>query len=218
MTTLTLTADPEGRRATLRSTSGLLRPMTLSCDGGSARVSLVPQSALLLAGDHVQITVDVGPGAHLEIVETSGTVAYDMRDGAVPTATWNVDIRIADGGSLRWDSLPFVVATGADVRRTTRIRLGADARLWLRETLVMGRTGETGGHVRSLLDVRQRVGEQTAPVLVEETDSADIGRRVLDCLLLIGHEVGPDHPGMRLEADGWLTRSLCDEAHQSALA
>ena len=157
MTSLSLQADPAGRRATVRSSAGVLRPFTLSCEGASARICLVPQSQLLLAGDHVQIRVEVGPGAHLEIVETAGTVAYDMRNASAGpgSAHWDVQVRVAAGGSLRWESLPFVVASGADVWRSTTVQLGAGAALWLRDTLVLGRSGEVGGRVRSRLDVRR---------------------------------------------------------------
>ncbi|MCW2713236.1 MAG: hypothetical protein JWN88_283 [Frankiales bacterium] len=211
MTTLSLRADPVGRRATVRTSAGVLRPYTLSCDGASARICLVPTGALLLAGDHVQLRVDVGPGAHLELVETAGTVAYDMRNAspAQACARWDVEIRVAEGGSLRWEALPFIVATGADVRRRTTVQLGAGAALWLRETLVLGRSGEAGGRVRSRLDVRREV-----PVLVEDTDSVDVGSRVVDSLLVIGFEaVG----GMRLAAGGTLFRSLPDQTHLSSV-
>lgn len=211
MTTLSLAADPAGQRARVRTSAGVLRPFTLSCRAASARICLVPTSALLLAGDHVQISVDVGPEAHLEVVETAGTVAYDMRDACAGpgSARWDVEIRVADGGSLRWEALPLVVATGADVLRCTTVRLGASAALWLRETLVLGRSGEAGGRVRSRLDVHREV-----PVLVETTDSGDFGSRVVDSLLVIGHEaVG----GMRLEAGGTLYRSLIDQTHLSSI-
>ena len=46
-----------------------------------ARVALVPEQAVLLAGDHVTVSVRVGAGAALEIVEPGGTVAYAMRGG-----------------------------------------------------------------------------------------------------------------------------------------
>ena len=153
----------------------------------------------------------MGPGAHLEVNETAGTVAYDMRNAAhgPGSARWDVALRVADGGSLRWDALPLVVANGADVQRCTTVQLGVGTALWLRETLVLGRTREAGGRVRSRLDVRREI-----PVLVEATDSADFSSRVVDSLLVIGQEsVG----GMRLEAGGTLFRSLTDDTHLSSI-
>lgn len=208
-TQLTLTADPDGRRARLVSTSGVLRAMTLSCGADSARVSLVPQTALLLAGDAVSIRVHVGPGASLEIVETSGTVAYDMHGAS---ATWDVEVVVGAAGSLRWDALPFVVAQGADVRRTTRVTLGHRARLWLRETLVLGRAGEGPGRLSSRTEVADE--ERDIPLLVEELDSRDLSYRVLDSALAIGHDA---QGGMQLEAGGRLHRCLTDQTHLSTL-
>ena len=206
MTTATLTTDPAGRRATLRTSTSLLRPMTIACDATSARVALVPEGALLLAGDHVSISVEVGPGAHLEVVETAGTVAYDMRGGA---ASWSLEVRVGVGGSLVWLGLPFVASAGSDVRRTTLVTLADDARLLLRDTLVLGRTGEPPGSVRARTQV-----VQDGPLLVEELDSAVLPCRVLDSVLAIGYEI---QGGMQLHRDGRLWRALSDDTHTTGL-
>ncbi|WP_454042869.1 urease accessory protein UreD [Cellulosimicrobium sp. Marseille-Q8652] len=125
---------------------GALSARVMSTGPGVARVALVATRALLLGGDHVRVEVHVGEGVELELVEVSGTVAYTGRGRA---ASWSVDVVVEDGGLLVWDALPFVVAEGADVARSTDVRLGADAVALLRETLVLGRTGETGGRLRS---------------------------------------------------------------------
>jgi urease accessory protein len=206
MTTATLTTDPSGRRATLRTSTSLLRPMTIACDATSARIALVPEGALLLAGDHVSLSVSVGAGAHLEIVETSGTVAYDMRGGS---ASWSLEVHVGAGGSLVWQGLPFVASAGSDVRRSTRVTLEEGARLLMRDTLVLGRTGELPGWVHARTDVFQE-----GPVLVEDLDAAVLNHRVLDTILAIGHEAPG---GMTLESGGRLWRALSDEAHSTGL-
>ena len=53
------------------------RPARAQVTETGARVGLVATTALLLGGDHVEIDIDVGPGAWLEVVEIAGTVAYD---------------------------------------------------------------------------------------------------------------------------------------------
>lgn|GEM_PF-263418 len=131
---------------------GALSARVLSTGPHAARVALVATRALLLGGDHVRTEVRVGPGVELELVEVSGTVAYTGRGRA---ASWVVDVVVDDGGLLVWDALPFVVAEGADVVRRTDVRLGAGAAALLRETLVLGRTGETGGRLRSTTRVEQ---------------------------------------------------------------
>ena len=77
---------------------------------GDVRLALVATQALLLAGDHVRIEVVVHGPVQLDLVETAGTVAYDMRGGS---ASWEVDVVLRNGARLTWDGEPFVVAAGA---------------------------------------------------------------------------------------------------------
>ena len=161
--------------------------MLLTADERRARVALVPDGALLLAEDAIAIRVDVGPGAVLELVEPAGTVAYDMRGGS---ATWSVDVRLGQGAALIWAGEPFVVAAGARVRRTTSVQIADGAVLVLRETLVLGRSGEPAGQVQQRTTAVDEHGE---PVLVEElaldADRAPTllgGRRVVDTVLVLG--------------------------------
>ena len=127
------------------------------------RLALVAAQALLLAGDHVRIELRVQGLVDVEIVETAGTVAYDMRGGA---ARWDIDVELLDGATLTWRGQPFVVSAGADVRRVTALDLGEGCRSKLHETIVLGRAGEEGGSVvaRTHIDL---AGE---PLLVEELD------------------------------------------------
>lgn len=202
------------------STSGPGRPriraVTLSTTRTAARLCLVPEGALLLAGDRVEVVVEVGEGVQVELIETAGTVAYDMRGDL---ARWDVDVTIGDGGALVWAGKPFVVATGADVRRLTRVELGAGARLALQETLVLGRHGEAPGRLRQELDI----GGPGGKVLVEELafDGASPpgilgGHRVLASVLALGVEIAAEAaPEHRYDFDGggsWWRR-LGHEAH-----
>ena len=212
----------EGRaRCSVRA--GLLSPRVLSCDATGARVALVATSALLLAGDEVRIDVHVGPGAWLHVVETSGTVAYDARGG---TASWHVVITVDAGGTLVWEGLPFVVAAGADVDRTTTADLAAGATLLVRETLVLGRTGEVGGDLRS----RTRCTLAGRPALVDDL-RLDVSRtapgilgagRVLDSILCLGTRPPPTAPApglahLDLDVPGALLRSVGRDAHAGSL-
>ncbi|WP_264031645.1 urease accessory protein UreD [Cellulosimicrobium sp. SH8] len=152
---------------------GALSPRVLSTGPGVARVALVATRALLLGGDRVRVEVHVGEGVELELVEVSGTVAYAGRGRS---ASWDVDVRVDAGGLLVWDALPFVVADGADVERTTRVSLadggarGERGVALLRETLVLGRTGEVGGRLRSRTRVDLSApGATRTPAVVERT-------------------------------------------------
>ena len=43
-----------------------LRPIIMASGDGCARVCLMPEGALLLAGDAIRLEVTLGPGVHLE--------------------------------------------------------------------------------------------------------------------------------------------------------
>jgi urease accessory protein len=193
-------------RARLDLTQGPISPRVLQVTDSGARIGLVATVALLLGDDHLEIDISVGPGARLEIVETAGTVAYDA--GGV-ASSWTVRAQLAERAVLIWLGEPFVVAQGANVRRSTSIELADGAVACLRETLVLGRTGETGGNVRS----RMSVDVDGAPLLVEDlqlgVDRALPGvigaARVVDSLALLGTRApaGPEMlTGNRFELDG----------------
>jgi urease accessory protein len=179
----------------------------------------------------VALSVEVDDGLDLTLLDVGGTVAYD---GAGQACRWDVDVRLGVGARLTWAGLPLVVASGADVTRTTTVRLGAGSRLLLRETTVLGRTGERGGRVV----VRSVVHDDDGPVLVEElaADGAApvpgiLGpHRVLDTLSdLRGPDTDEDGPPpesalqdpdvttLHLDRGGSLVRWLGPATHHSPL-
>jgi urease accessory protein len=78
------------------------------------------------------------------------------------------------------------------VRRTTRLDVAADARVSLRETVVLGRSGELGGPLRSQTNVRVGGGDvwvEDQLLHIEQGRSLPgvMGEnRVLDTLLTLG--------------------------------
>ncbi|RPF26448.1 urease accessory protein UreD [Georgenia muralis] len=212
-------------RVRTRLEGGALSPRLLRSDASGAAVAVVATGALLLGGDHVAVEVEVGDGASLEIVETAGTVAYDA--GGEPSS-WSVRVRLGAGARLTWEGLPFVVADGADVLRTTDVELGDGARALLREVLVLGRTGETGGALRARTSVRQAGAE----LLVEDLDLGPTARtapgvlgraRVVDTVLALGWRPPAGDPSARgtrfdLDGAGALARLLGTAAHSASLS
>lgn len=199
-----------------------LRPMILARQRDRVRVSLVPEGALLLAGDGIELDIAVDDGAFLELVEPGGTVAFDMRGGC---ARWSVRVQLGRGARMTWAGEPFVVSAGADVERKTLVRLAAGARLALRETLVLGRYGELPGHVR----VTTSVVDDSGPLQVEDlplnpgtAPGLLGGHRVVASVLLVG-DVGvqpderPDLDRYDLHSGGTLWRRLGAEAHAARL-
>ena len=221
-----------GAPVRVRTSDGLLAARIVSRDGTRAEVALVAGGAMLLGGDHVVVSVRVEAGCALTLTDVGGTVAYD---GAGQECRWDADVRLGPGACLTWAGLPFVVADGADVRRTTTVRLGAGAALTLRETVVLGRSGERGGRVALRTDVADGVG----PVLVEELIASGDrpvpgvlgGHTVIDTVTTVEGDptAGSDAPvpapptasgdavTLRLERGGTLTRWLGPATHLSPL-
>ncbi|MCK0117929.1 urease accessory protein UreD [Isoptericola sp. S6320L] len=211
------------------ATDGLLAVRTVSRGAVRAEVALVATGAVLLGGDHVVVRVDVADGCALRITDVGGTVAYDGEGAA---CRWDVEVRLGRGARLDWAGMPLVVAGGADVVRATTVRLGAGARLVLRETVVLGRDGEHGGRVV----VRSDVADDVGPVLVEEVVASGTAPvpgvlgpyRVLDTLTDV-HATDElealeesDLPGpvpgattLRLDRGGTVTRWLGSATHLS---
>jgi urease accessory protein len=186
---------------------------------GVVRVGLVATQALLLAGDAIAVEVDVRGPVTLELVEPAGTVAYDMRGGS---ATWTVAVTLSDRAALTWLAEPFVVAAGALVTRSTTLSLEEGTRARVRESLVLGRTGEVGG----ALVATTHATYAGAPLLVESLDLSPaersgpavlFGHRCVDSLLSLGERL-PDGPGvLHLEGPGSVARWVGDQQHLSPL-
>lgn len=198
--------------------AGLVVPRLISRTASSATVALVAGGALLLGGDRVALDVDVAPGCALELTDVGGTVAYDA-DG-VPSS-WTVRIRVGDGGSLCWHGLPLVVASGADVERSMSADLGVGATALLRETTVLGRSGETGGRIA----LRMQAWSADLPILIEAFD-ADARRpapgivgthRVIDTIVALGYRPPVSQLDLQLEQPGAIARFLGAQAHLSEL-
>lgn len=169
--------------------------------------------------------IQVGPGACLELFDVAGTMAYSGRGRS---AEWRVRIVLAEDATLRLSGEPFIVADGAQVRRSLTLDMAASAWALIRETLVLGRSGEEGGVLTNSSTVRI----DGCPVWVEEQhlDPAGLRRlpgllgdlRVLDTITALGRsaalvrEAGQGHfvlPG----GVGTVDRYLGEELSESPL-
>jgi urease accessory protein len=211
-------ADPVRDRCLL--TTGLLSPRRLQAPGGVVRIALVAASALLLAGDHVEIHVVIDGPVRVEIIETAGTVAYAMRGGS---ARWDVTIQLTGGADLSWHGEPFIVSEGADVSRSMTVELESGCELAIRESLVFGRHGETGGSLRSY----QRAHLDGELLLAEDLDLSPAARpgwailgdaRCLDSITTLGRRLPEDSATLQLQGPGSIARRLVQDQHQSDLA
>jgi urease accessory protein len=218
----TIAVERAGGRHVARLRQGLLRPQVVASGPDRCRIGLLATTALLLGGDVVELEVRVGPGARLDLFDVAGTVAHHGR--GEPSA-WHVRLELAAGARLTYAGEPFVVGDGADVTRSLQVDLAPDAAAALRDTVVLGRTGQRGGRLRSLTTVR--VGAR--PVLLEDqrldpdrlrTAPGLLGaHRVLDTLMWLGFaQPDPGHSEATTYAlvggagtlTRWLGTSLAD--------
>lgn len=136
-----------------------------------ARVCLAGGSAGPLGGDALRCSVDLGPGARLEVHGVAASVALPGPNGR--ESSLEILARVGEGGTLLWAPRPLIATRGARHRTVARVELAADARLVWRDELILGRDGEEPGSVSTRLRVLRA------------------GRVLLDREIAIG----PRHPG-----------------------
>jgi urease accessory protein len=131
----------------------------------------VQSRASLLAGDDVELSVEVGEGAALELVELGAIVAHHVRDRAAARVVARVSV--AAGGRLIWLGQPLVVGAGALASVCTTVSLGPGAVALRGEAVVLGRAGERCGSVVSSL----RIELDGSPLVNETLDTACVSLR-----------------------------------------
>lgn len=199
----TLTADRDGGRPRIRWTQAwpvVLRPT------GAEQVHLVHGAGGPLGGDVLSLDVQVGAGADLRLRSAAATIAQPGRGSE--TARWDTTVTVGAGGRLDWAPEPTVVTDGAEFETSLIVTLDAGASAVLREIVVLGRHGCTGGRYRGHLDVT--IDGQ--PLLAHTTvlDGADpalggpggtAGARAVGTLLVAGGAGFPtgagEQPGVR---------------------
>jgi len=212
--------EPAEPRSAVRLVTAHLSPRLVSRTATSAHVALMAAGALLLPGDEVSITIRVGRGCSLSLTDIGGTVAYGGRS---EPARWTAEVDLAPGARLLWAGKPLIVSDGAEVLRTTRVRLEDDAVALLRETAVLGRSGERGGTIRS----RMLVDRGGSPLLAEGFQASGAapqpgvlgGHRVLDAVVLAGIRPPSSDTAdvLLLDGPGATARYLGGQTHRSPL-
>ena len=202
---------------------GKLAPRLISRDETRAHVGMTAAEMILLDADEVHLQVEVGAGCALRLEDIGGMVAYPRKrpEQPGPPAQWHVDLRLEQDARLIWEGLPFVIAQDADVLRRTQVDLADGARALIRETLVWGRSGETGGRLRSITHAADPGGD----LLLEDVE-ADAGQpapgilgehRVLDSLIALGFEPKTAPGDLVLAQPGAVARHLGAQTHTSGL-
>jgi urease accessory protein len=189
----------------------------LHSSGRRIRLALVGLRLGLLGGDAIEITVSVGAGAELEIVEPSGMVAYNSGGRG---SSWRLSADIGEGGTLVWRGATFVAAAGSNTIRSSVIHLQDRARALVSETLIFGRSGETGIALTSGALVTHLGEELLVENLAVRAGDRAVGitggARVLASVLALGFRPSGDTTEPRwlqLAGAGAVWRALAPAAH-----
>jgi urease accessory protein len=142
-----------------------LEPMDLDGDGVATLLLLNPTGGVL-AGDHLETHVRLGPGSRVCLSTPSATRVYRSRSA---DAVQRVTLDVGRGAVLEWLPDHLIPSPGARLRQATRVRLAADATLLYLDAWAVGRAarGEAWGFGR--LDSSLLVFDETGPLLRERS-------------------------------------------------
>jgi urease accessory protein len=217
--------SPRGEDVSCALAGELIVPRLVRRHGRSAEVALVAGRAMLLPGDDVRIRIAVGAGCALTLVDIGGLVVYGRPGEAGDASQWHARVDLQPGAHLTWEGLPTVITDAGSLTRSLTITLAAGSSAVLRETLVLGRTGERGGRLTADMDVSDAIGPLVRETLEVRGDSPVPGilgpNRVMDSVIAVGDQASvADVAGatrLELERGGTVVRYLGDAAHESPL-
>ena len=138
--TTTITCTERGFRALRRGER--IAPRVLA----PGRITLLRSQAGPLAGDHDRVEIVVESGT-LTVEPIAANVALPGPERTV----LELDVTVGEGARLVLEDAPLMVAEGADVLRTTTIRLAPGAVAIVRDVVILGRAGEGPGRLESVL-------------------------------------------------------------------
>ncbi|KOV89840.1 hypothetical protein ADL03_02890 [Nocardia sp. NRRL S-836] len=185
---MVVTLDPHGNSVVrvLRSQA----PLTLvphRRTGPVALVHLVSSVTSPLGGDALELSVEVGAGAVLDLRGVAATLALPGPSGLPSSSV----VRFSIEGTVRYLPEPTVVTSRACHTAVVEAELDGHAELSLREVLVLGRTGEPPGTLstsvratrcgKPLLHQELVVGDPS----VDGSSAGLAGKRVLGSRVLL---------------------------------
>ncbi|MCR5976759.1 urease accessory protein UreD [Gordonia jinghuaiqii] len=134
-------------------------------------VQLIGTAATPLGGDEIAVRIRVEPGAELTVGSVAAMIALPARGRPDSAARW--DVEVGDGGRLRLDPQPTVVAGGAVHTSDIVARIHPDATLALHEHIQIGRSS-----TMTDMAVKDRAGEWTGGLRVEVGERVVLAHRV----------------------------------------
>jgi urease accessory protein len=195
-------AGQDGRTRLVRIEAGgqLAARATGTGPGGSARVHLVGAAAGPLGGDEVRVTLEVGPGASLEVRSAAAAMVLPGC-GPGPRALVRTEVHVADGGALHLACEPTVVCSGAELRAFLDLHAGAGARALVRDVVVLGRHGEPSGRWLSRISAVVAGRPLLRSTLDGGLPGTRDGARAVASLLAVGHP--PVTASGNRDGDSW---------------
>jgi urease accessory protein len=227
---VTAEGGPDGRTRVSRLRSD--GPLALRESGGA--VYLVGAGAGPCGGDDLELSLDVGAGARLEVRSAAASLVLPGR--RPEPSRLSVRARVGANARLVFSPEPAIAAAGCDHYAFADVTLDEGAELVWREEIVLGRHGERPGRYTSRFDITAG----GAPLLRHElrvdadaTSTAVLGdAKAVGALLLAGQDVATEPyaaeglavlplagPGVlvtALAADTVALRRLLDRGHAEA--
>jgi urease accessory protein len=114
-------------------------------------VYVVGGAAGPIGGDKLGLRISVGAGAFLRVRTAAASIALPGPDGL--ESVLRLSMSVGPGAHLEYLPEPVVVTAGARHATVVTVSLDEGASLLLRDELLLGRHGESGGTARSVLRV-----------------------------------------------------------------
>ena len=119
-----------------------------------------------MGGDHLELAVEVGPGAIAQVTSTGATRIYRSRKNAEP-AQQKLQARVEGDGLAEYLPDQLIPFAGSRYRQETRIELGAKAGLFWWETVAPGREARDEMFAYDLLQLKTWISAQGQPIAIE---------------------------------------------------
>ena len=140
-------------------------PLTVRVDNSGAipTLMIVNTAAGPLSGDEFSFSLHVADGAQVRV---RSVAAMLVQPG--PSGDWshfNTTIQLGENSSLDWCTEPLISVQGSRHRSLTKVDAHSTSRMYLSESLLLGRSNELSGDIT----LRQRIEVDGLSVLDHET-------------------------------------------------
>jgi urease accessory protein len=123
----------------------ITRPFRLSGDpDGMATLYLQSSSGGVYAGDRLDLSVDMAPGAAIHLTTQASTIIHAARGKA--SAETIITLHLAEGAFCEWLPDPVILLSGARLHARTHIHIEPGVRLILADSFLSHAPWDAGGH------------------------------------------------------------------------